>query len=117
MPPRACIMAGPKCTNNGMAVPGTSRCPAHSRGWRKSPEMQTRSDYYQKRSWRESSRKQLDAEPYCRRCGAKATVADHIDNIGAGGDWFGPLQSLCAPCHNRKTASEGGRAAKEKRKR
>jgi hypothetical protein len=115
MPKRACLLRGPKCSNNGIAVPGTSRCPAHSKGWTKSPEMQARSGHYNTRSWRERSKKQLVEFPDCAKCGARASVADHIDNIGAGGDWFGPLQSLCKPCHAKKTASEGGKAAKAKR--
>lgn len=111
-----CIMRGPKCSNDGFAVPGTSRCPAHSRGWRKTPEMQSRSSYYSTSSWRQRRAKQLREHPTCVKCGAPATVADHIDPIGLGGDWFGPLQSMCTKCHNRKSSSEGGKASKAKRK-
>ena len=116
MPRRVCLLQGPKCSNGGFAVPGTSRCPAHSKGWTKSPEMQARSGYYQTRSWRERSKKQLAEHPDCVRCGAAANVADHIDPIGLGGDWFGPLQSMCTKCHNLKSSSEGGRASKAKRR-
>ena len=109
MPRRVCILCP------AFAIDGTSRCPAHSRGWRKSPAMQARSAYYDSPGWKARSKRQLAAEPMCRQCGAKASIADHIDNIGAGGDPDGPLQSLCLKCHNRKTASEGGKAAKAKR--
>ncbi len=113
---RACILRGPSCSNGGIAVPGTSRCSAHSKGWRKSPAMQARSSYYDTPQWRARRKRQLEAEPNCAKCGAKASIADHIDNIGAGGDPDGPLQSLCLKCHNIKTASEGGKAAKAKRR-
>lgn len=117
MPRRACILRGPGCSDGGFAVSGTSRCSAHSRGWRKSPEMQARSSYYDTPQWKARRKRQLAAFPNCAHCGQKATIADHIHNIGAGGDPDGPLQSLCIKCHNRKTASEGGKAAKAKRKR
>lgn len=110
MPPRSCLL----CHRH--AIPGTSRCPAHSKGRRKSPEMQARSSYYDSPQWRERRKRQLKEFPNCAQCGAPATIADHIHNIGAGGDPDGPLQSLCLKCHNRKTASEGGKAAKAKRR-
>ncbi|CAN5873624.1 hypothetical protein BH23ACT5_BH23ACT5_09850 [soil metagenome] len=77
--------------------------------------MQARGSYYKTRSWRERSASQLAQSPSCATCGAKATIADHIVNIGSGGDPDGPLQSLCRKCHATKTASEGGKAAKLKR--
>lgn len=113
MPRRACLVS----TCPKVAVSGTSRCPDHSKGWSKSPEMRVRSKLYDSRAWRERRARQLEEFPFCARCGAEAVIADHIDNVGAGGDFDGPLQSLCRPCHNRKTASEGGRAAKERRRR
>lgn len=116
MPSRVCILRGPGCSDGGIAVSGTSRCPDHSKGWTKSPEMQARSHFYDSRAWRERRARQLEAEPNCRQCGAPATIADHIHNIGSGGDPDGPLQSLCLKCHNRKTASEGGKAAKANRR-
>lgn len=46
----------------------------------------------------------LRANPSCRRCGAPATVVDHVTphrgNMGVfwnRSNW----QALCAPCHNR----------------
>lgn len=65
MPRRSCIMRGPKCSNGGFAVPGTSRCPAHSGGWRKTPEMQSRWGYYNTSSWRQHRAKQLREHPTC----------------------------------------------------
>lgn len=111
MPRRACLIS----TCAGLAIDGTSRCPDHSKGWTKTPQMQARSKLYDSRAWQERRARQLAEFPDCAECGARAVIADHIHNVGAGGDFDGPLQSLCRSCHNRKTASEGGRAAKEKR--
>jgi len=35
---------------------------------------------------------------------------DHIVPVEQGGDWFSPMnhQTLCKPCHDRKTASLDG---------
>ncbi len=111
MPPRKCIA----CSRH--AIPGTSRCEVHSRGWRKTPQMRARGNYYNTPQWRKRSKRQLAEHPYCARCGQKATIADHVIPRGLGGPDDGPLQSLCRRCHQRKSSSEGGRAAKAKRRR
>lgn len=58
--------------------------------------------------WRRKARRQLAEHPLCTMCLQRnvvtpATVADHVSPHK--GDhhsfWFGELQSLCAPCHNR----------------
>jgi hypothetical protein len=77
--------------------------------------MAARSKLYGSKAWRERRARQLTEYHYCAVCGQRAVIADHIDNIGAGGDWSGPLQSLCKIHHAQKTASEGGKAAKQKR--
>ncbi len=77
--------------------------------------MQARSKLYDTPQWRGRRKRQLAEFPTCAQCGAPASIADHIYNVGAGGDFDGPLQSLCKPCHAKKTAAEGGRAAKQKR--
>ena len=79
--------------------------------------MQSRSGFYKSASWRQRRKRQLEEHPHCAGCGAEATIADHIDPIGLGGDWFGPLQSLCKPCHDYKTAAEGRMAQKLRRQR
>jgi len=55
----------------------------------------------------------LAREPFCRECGAEATHVDHIvprrqftDQSEANRSTN--LQSLCPPCHSRKTAREDG---------
>lgn len=48
----------------------------------------------------------------CQRAGfvTAATHVDHITPKAQGGtDDPGNLEALCAPCHRRKTAGEGGR--------
>lgn len=78
--------------------------------------MQARSSLYDTPSWRKRRSGQLAAYPLCARCGVRAVIADHIVNVGGVGSFDGPLQSLCKSCHAKKTASEGGKAAKQKRR-
>jgi 5-methylcytosine-specific restriction protein A len=63
---------------------------------------------YHTARWLNRARLQLRQQPLCRMCLAQgvveaASVADHI--IPHRGDeklfWFGELQSLCTPHHNR----------------
>lgn len=64
--------------------------------------------WYQLKAWRDRRRVQLAAHPLCERCLSEAkivpaTVANHMQPHR--GDWnlfiSGPLQSLCAPCHDK----------------
>lgn len=66
------------------------------------------SNLYDTPQWRARRRAQLQAEPYCRDCGAVAVVADHITpHRGDPTAFFhGALQSLCKTCSNRKTGRE-----------
>lgn len=57
-------------------------------------------------------------EPLCRACSAQgrvtlATVADHIIPLSKGGktEWDN-YQPLCVDCHDTKTITDEGRAAK-----
>lgn len=59
------------------------------------------------RAWPVLSQAFLRAHPRCARCGAPATVVDHVLPLRAGGSHDpANLQPLCAPCHNAKTARE-----------
>jgi 5-methylcytosine-specific restriction protein A len=96
---------------------GYSRCELHLR--------QQRSDAYQRRrasapdeirfrrsaQWKAASKAQLRREPTCRRCGQPADDVDHVVSLSDGGARLDPgnLQSLCRPCHNRKTAGDRAR--------
>jgi 5-methylcytosine-specific restriction enzyme A len=64
--------------------------------------------WYDNRRWRRRADLQKRLHPTCAFCEAKgiiapAEVADHIELHK--GDyqkfWFGKLQSLCIPCHNK----------------
>ena len=90
-------------------------CPAHKPAKaprRASAEYQ---GWYSLPVWTDGLRPaQLLREPFCRECAkrglrTRATVVDHI--VPHRGDWgkfIDPAnhQSLCKPCHDRKTARE-----------
>lgn len=70
---------------------------------------------YQTAMWQDELRpEQLLREPFCRECAryglrVRATDVDHI--VDHKGDWHvfcdtTNLESLCHPCHSRKTARE-----------
>lgn len=54
-------------------------------------------------AWRKARVKYLDLHPFCR-CGAKATLVDHIKAHKGDNALFWDRtnwQPMCAPCHNR----------------
>lgn len=64
-------------------------------------------------AWRKLRKQVLERDRYrCQLrepgCTGKATVVDHIINVGAGGAPLDPknLQSACAPCNARKAGRE-----------
>jgi 5-methylcytosine-specific restriction endonuclease McrA len=87
--------------------PNRSRCPKHDSSWGQyasaHPERAMR---YNSHSWRRRAKEQIRDHPDCAVCGKKATDADHVLAVALGGDFEGPLQSLCRGCHLRKTASD-----------
>lgn len=110
MPKRQCLFC------NQLAIEGGSRCSFHARpsNWQRGKRSKT-ADYYSSTAWQTRRKRQLAAEPLCAVCGARASQADHIINMAAGGSPDGPLQSLCADCHRRKTGQEGHAARYGKR--
>jgi 5-methylcytosine-specific restriction endonuclease McrA len=67
---------------------------------------------YLRKPWRELRAEKLRREPLCRECFAQGIVTpalcvDHIDGDDAN-DVDANLQSLCIPCHSRKTAVQDG---------
>jgi hypothetical protein len=72
-------------------------------------------DWYQKQSWRNQRRHQLQSEPLCQQCLKQgqitpATQVDHVEPHKGDLTKFrmGKLQSLCQQCHWRKTQAERG---------
>jgi 5-methylcytosine-specific restriction enzyme A len=83
---------------------------------RADPIRRERMDFYSSSAWRRCRASYLGTNPLCTACKGEgrltpATVVDHVVEIKQGGDRFDPanLQGLCASCHARKTAADGGR--------
>jgi 5-methylcytosine-specific restriction protein A len=79
-----------------------------------------RSPLYNTRTWQKVRAAQLAREPLCAACMKQgvmtaATVCDHIVAVRDGADFYAPgnYQSLCAPCHHRKSAREGHQRRKQ----
>ena len=77
------------------------------------PEAQPWRTWYTLQRWRRRAKHQLRLEPLCALCLKRglvtpATIADH--DPPHRGNWnafrLGPLQSLCADCHNKKWADD-----------
>lgn len=102
-PPRVC----PGC---GDAVHGPCPTCTPRTGWAARPSASARGR--NTRRWARVRRNQLAAEPLCRTCGAVAHEVDHIVTIAAGGARYdySNLQSLCVPCHRKKTVADAARA-------
>jgi hypothetical protein len=71
--------------------------------------------WYKLKAWAERRRRQLQDQPSCEEClrlsppkVTRATIADHVEPHRGDYErfWFGKLQSLCAPCHDRIKQAE-----------
>lgn len=69
--------------------------------------------FYQSTAWRKLRKEKLRKNPICEQCIRigliiPAQVVDHIVPINKGGAALDidNLQSLCNPCHNRKSAMD-----------
>lgn len=105
-PPTICTEPG--CPNH--ATEG-GRCPAHKRkAWRTTTTSSAARGYGER--WRRIRAMKLRNHPVCEVCRlAPATQVDHIKAKAHGGDDYDPdnLQSICRPCHQAKTSTEGKR--------
>lgn len=100
-----------------MAAAGGSRCALHTVAVARAIDQRRRKERgprkYDTRAWRDGVRpQQLRLEPFCRMCRSgglfvEATEVDHIDGDNTN-DARHNLQSLCKPCHSRKTVAEQG---------
>lgn len=63
---------------------------------------------YNGRKWRGLREFIIKKNPTCIQCGRAATVVDHINPVRLGGSFYDldNLASMCAPCHNSKSALE-----------
>jgi 5-methylcytosine-specific restriction endonuclease McrA len=115
------------CTHFGCSAIGTQggRCEAHAVQRARSIDQHRRAGRgprkYDLRSWRDGTRPaHLRYEPLCRECKVQhgwlipATEVDHIDGDNTNDDPSN-LQSLCKPCHSRKTVEEQGALALHRR--
>lgn len=112
---RACILCGPGCSDDGIAVSGKSRCAAHGGGaWsRVDPSSKHRYDA----RWRDRRARALREEPTCALCPVPATDVDHIIAVADGGtDARENLRGLCNPCHKKHTADQNRQRRKKGRK-
>jgi len=103
------------------AIPPSSRCEKHqteaqrryrSRSWRPRPDLHTN-------AWTELSRRIRAERPVCELpgCSRPSASVDHVvPNYLGGSDELSNLRALCAEHHQRKSASEGGRARARKRR-
>ena len=88
------------------------KCPKCNKNYNKSYDMTMRDKeidkFYHSAVWKKVRKMQLMREPLCVECKRVAIVADHIKEIKDGGERLNleNLQSMCKPCHNRKTAKE-----------
>lgn len=85
----------------------------HTKKKRKKKAKQKHRRPYDKRSWRDGIRPaKLRSNPLCEHCEKEgritpATEVDHIDGDNTNNEPSN-LQSLCKPCHSRKTVKENG---------
>jgi 5-methylcytosine-specific restriction endonuclease McrA len=116
--PRPCTAPGCRAL-----VIGASRCPVHARAVRRGQDAQRAGadERGYGTRWKKARATFLAHHPLCARCGARATVVDHI--VPHRGDWelfwvHGDYekrpnepgwQPLCARCHSSKTAQQDGR--------
>lgn len=117
--PRSCIRLGRGCSDNGIALPGTSRCRAHTRSnWGRTPSRF--GSVYKASEWQSIRKRVLREEPVCAivGCEERASEVDHVVPLSAGGDAFARdnLRALCREHHQKRSSQQGGEAAKRKRR-
>jgi len=63
---------------------------------------------YWSRAWKKARAAYLKKHPVCVSCREFANVVDHVIPVRDGGPFWesNNWQSLCVPCHNRKSAHE-----------
>jgi len=97
------------------------RCPKHetrkederARTQRRRRDPENLIHFYDTLAWKRARDAHKDIEPLCRHCAAEGRTmlgveVDHIIPIAEGGAELedSNLQTLCKPCHTRKTIAE-----------
>ncbi|MFC5144280.1 HNH endonuclease [Streptomyces aureoversilis] len=105
-----------RCSEGGChELTTTGRCDAHTRkAWANPSKAWRAGSTRQHRRWRAA---RLAEEPECRRCGAtKDLQVDHIVPLSEGGSRWDPAnaQTLCATCHEVKSAEDRRRRTRER---
>jgi 5-methylcytosine-specific restriction protein A len=108
-----------KCGRDGCEerVTGRTYCLEHSVGWASGPKPRTSTAGH--KAWRAAvlARDNGACQIHGQHCTGRATIADHIVNVAAGGAPFDldNGQAVCARCHMAKTQREAaiGRAANQ----
>ena len=95
------------CAHTGCGAASRERyCPAHRRDAGAERPSAAKRGYG--RRWQRLRAMKLRRDPICE-CGQAATEVDHKTPLSARGtNAWDNLQSLCKPCHSRKTAIEQG---------
>jgi 5-methylcytosine-specific restriction protein A len=108
------------CVCGRIALPGTSRCAAHTRsGWDTSRP--PANAYAYKGDWPERRLRVLERDGYACQlrypgCLGRASQVDHIVQPEAGGtDSLENLRAVCRRCHATRTGRQGALAAQRKR--
>lgn len=117
---RACIVGGRGCSDAGSALPGTSRCRAHTRsGW--GTHRPPANAYAYSGDWPDRRKQVLARDGYqCQLrhsdiCIGRASAVDHIVQPEAGGtNDLDNLRSVCERCHARRTGRQGALAKQRK---
>ena len=108
----------PQCSEYGCKAPsvkGSRYCTEHAPAARTNKSERKELDtLYSSGVWREIRAAQLSRAPLCQCCEAEGRIkaAEAVDHVFPWKSW-GPnafrvniFQSLCAPCHSRKTSLE-----------
>jgi 5-methylcytosine-specific restriction endonuclease McrA len=100
-PPSRC--SEPSCYE----LTASGRCEQHQRKpWANKSKAWGSGSTRKHRKWRAD---RLAEEPQCRRCGARTNLqVDHIVPLSEGGSRWDPAnaQTLCADCHDVKSAED-----------
>jgi 5-methylcytosine-specific restriction endonuclease McrA len=118
---RVCVHRSRSCSGGGYALPGTSRCRAHTtNGWGSKKNKAARDANYVDPVYRRNRAIALEREPVCHWkipgvCTGRSTTADHLLAVSLGGDnSLGNLVGACRRC-NEARGRDLGNAMKRRR--